>query len=60
MNHGFLFGARPAGDGLSLGIAIGSLAEYLPAAAAALSILWTAIRIYESRTVQRLIGRKDD
>lgn len=32
--------------------------ELLPAVAAILTILWTAIRIYETDTVQRLLGKK--
>jgi hypothetical protein len=31
----------------------------LPAVAALLSIIWTALRIYESKTVQKLLGKKD-
>ena len=44
-------------DALSIGGVIATLAGWLPAIAAALSIIWTAIRIYESRTVQQLITR---
>jgi hypothetical protein len=45
-------------DVLSMATVIGTLAEYLPAVAALFSIVWTAIRIYETNTVQRLLGRK--
>jgi hypothetical protein len=31
----------------------------LPAIAAVFTILWTAIRIYETKTVQGWIGKKD-
>lgn len=34
-------------DGVSLIVALGALVELLPALAAAMSIIWTGIRIYE-------------
>lgn len=43
-------------DALSIGVVVGAIVQFLPAIAAGLSIVWTAIRIYETRTVQRLIG----
>ncbi len=52
--------ARPAGDGASVAVAVASIAEYLPAAAALLSVIWTVIRIYETRTVQRWLGQRHD
>lgn len=45
-------------DGLSLGTAVGTFFGYLPSIAALLTIVWTAIRIYETRTVQRLLGKE--
>jgi len=51
-------GAKAAGDLLSIATLLGSLASLLPAVAAVLTIIWTAIRIYETDTVQRLLGRK--
>jgi hypothetical protein len=45
-------------DWTSIGIAFGSLMQLLPSIAAALSILWTVIRIYETKTVQNWIKRK--
>jgi hypothetical protein len=44
-------------DWTSLGIAFGSLIQILPSIAAALSILWTVIRIYETKTVQKWLGK---
>ena len=44
-------------DWTSLGIAFGSLVQLLPSIAAALSVIWTVIRIYETRTVQGWIKR---
>lgn len=35
-----------------------TFAGWLPNIAAAFTIIWTALRIYESKTVQRLLGRK--
>lgn len=42
-------------DGISLSAAFGSFLGYLPEIAAVLSIIWTVIRIYETKTVQRWI-----
>lgn len=50
-------GAKVAGDLLSIAALLGSLASWLPAFAALLTIVWTAIRIYETATVQRLLGK---
>ena len=44
-------------DWTSLGIVLGSLIQILPSIAAALSIVWTLIRIYETKTVQRWLGK---
>lgn len=44
-------------DWTSIGIAFGSLVQLLPSIAAALSVVWTVIRIYETRTVQKWLGR---
>jgi hypothetical protein len=39
-------------DWTSIGIAFGTLMQMLPSIAAALSIVWSLIRIYETKTVQ--------
>ena len=39
-------------DWTSIGIALGTLIQILPSIAAALSIIWSLIRIYETKTVQ--------
>lgn len=44
-------------DAGSLTITIGVLTEVLPVFAAFLSIIWMTIRIYETRTVQGLLGK---
>lgn len=46
-------------DALSFTALLGSLISVLPAVASLLTILWTAIRIYETETVQRLVKRKE-
>lgn len=47
-------------DGLSIATVIGTLVEMLPSIAAVFTIVWTGIRIWETDTVQRMLGRKDD
>jgi len=42
-------------DALSIGAVVGTLAGWLPAVAAMLSIIWTTLRIYETRTIQNLL-----
>ena len=49
---------KHAGDALSIAGVIATLAGWLPAVAALLSIVWTGIRIYETKTVQRWLGRE--
>jgi hypothetical protein len=45
-------------DGASILTVVGTLVEFLPAVSAVLSIIWVAIRIYETDTVQKLVHRK--
>lgn len=47
-------------DGVSVLATVGSLIQMLPSIAALFTIVWTGIRIYETDTVRRLIGRKGD
>jgi tetrahydromethanopterin S-methyltransferase subunit C len=47
-------------DGASILTVIGTLVELLPAVSAVLSIVWVAIRIYETDTVKKLTNRKKD
>lgn len=44
-------------DGLSIVTVLGTIIDALPAVAALFSIVWTVIRIYETRTVQRLLNK---
>ena len=48
---------KHCGDFASVAIVIATIAEWLPAVAALLTIVWTAIRIWETATVQRLVGK---
>ena len=49
--------AKGAVDALSLVTVIGTLVDVLPAIAAIFSIVWSAIRIYETETVQGWLGK---
>ena len=44
-------------DMLSVTTVLGALMGILPSIAALFTIVWTGIRIYETRTVQRLISK---
>ena len=50
--------AKSAADYTSVGVIFGAWVEVLPHVAALLSIAWMGIRIYETRTMQRMIGRE--
>jgi len=45
-------------DALSVATVLGTIVNMLPAIAAVFTIVWTGIRIYETETVQRWMGRK--
>ena len=46
-------------DALSVATVLGTLVDMLPSIAAVFTIVWTAIRIYETDTVQGWLGKKD-
>jgi len=50
-------GTKHVVDGLSLVTVVGTLTDLLPAVAALFTIVWTVIRIYETKTVQGWISR---
>lgn len=52
--------AKSVVDVLSVATVVGTLVQLLPAVAALLTIAWTAIRIYETETVQKLLGKRKD
>lgn len=45
-------------DVLSIATVIGTLAQILPAIAAVFTIVWTVIRIWETKTVQSFFRRR--
>lgn len=47
-------------DALSVVTVVGTLIQMLPSIAALFTIVWTGIRIYETDTVQRLLGKEKD
>lgn len=49
------------GDTLSISTVIATLAQWLPPVAALVTIIWTTIRIWETKTVQKLFhkGKRD-
>ena len=49
---------KDAGDAASVITLVGTLADALPAIAAVFTIIWTALRIYESPTVQGWLAKK--
>ena len=50
--------AKNVVDALSVGTVVATLAGILPSIAAIFTIVWTAIRIFETETVQKLLGKK--
>jgi len=50
-------GTKHVVDGLSLVTVVGTLMDVLPTVAALFTIIWTSIRIYETKTVQGWINR---
>jgi hypothetical protein len=49
---------KAVGDVISITALVGALVQWLPALASLLTITWTVIRIYETDTVQRWLGRR--
>jgi len=45
-------------DAVSIFTVVGTLGDILPPMAALFTIVWTGIRIYETKTVQRALGRE--
>tara|TARA_R110000796_G_scaffold54157_3_gene126688 strand:- start:409 stop:594 length:186 start_codon:yes stop_codon:yes gene_type:complete len=50
---------KHAVDLLSVVTVLGTLVDFLPAVAAAFTIIWTLIRIWETETIQKLFRKKD-
>lgn len=53
-------GTKQVIDSVSIVTVVGTLADILPAVAALFTIIWTAVRIYETATVQKLLGKKNE
>jgi chromate transport protein ChrA len=51
--------AKNIGDAVSVGTVVGTLAGILPSIAAIITIIWTSIRIYETDTIQKLLGNRE-
>ena len=49
---------KELGDAVSFGTLAGYVAGLLPSVATLLTVVWLAIRIYESETVQRMLKRE--
>jgi len=47
-------------DALSFVTVVGTLVDMLPSIAAIFTIIWTGIRIWETDTVQRWVGKDAD
>lgn len=55
--HDMIEGFKPAGDIISFGVTVATLVSWLPSIAGVLTIVWTLIRIYETETVQAMLGK---
>lgn len=51
---------KHAMDALSVVTVLGTLMNFLPNIAAVFTIVWTGIRIYETKTVQGWLGKKEE
>lgn len=51
-------GTKQVIDAVSVVTVVGTIGDVLPPLAALFTLIWTGIRIYETETVQRLLGRK--
>lgn len=51
--------AKTVADAASIVTVVGTLSQVLPSVAALFTIIWTGFRIYETRTVQRWLGKSN-
>lgn len=51
---------KHAADAASLATVLGTLMQFLPPIAALVSIVWTSIRIYETKTVQEWLRKRKE
>ena len=47
-------------DAISVVTVVGTIGEVLPPLAALFTLVWTAIRIYETKTVQKALGKNKE
>jgi chromate transport protein ChrA len=59
MSDDIIESVKHATDALSVFTVLATLAQWLPSIAALFTLIWTMIRIYETRTVQRWLKRGD-
>ena len=57
MSHMATEGTKTLVDAISVVTVVGTIGEVLPPLAALFTLIWTGIRIYETKTVQRMLGR---
>jgi hypothetical protein len=50
--------AKQVADALSIVTVVGTLVNVLPSIAALFTIVWTGIRIWETKTVKSLLGQE--
>lgn len=55
--HNIIEHLKPVGDAVSISTLLAFFAGFLPIVATSLTILWMAIRIYETDTVQNYINK---
>lgn len=53
-------GTKQVMDAVSVVTVVGTLGNVLPPLAALLTIVWTGIRIYETKTVQKLVKKNPE
>ena len=51
-------GTKQVVDAVSVLTVVGTIGELLPPLAALFTLVWTGIRIYETETVQRMLGKE--
>lgn len=56
-HHDLPDAAKYALDGLSVATLLGAIAQLLPHLATLLTVIWMTIRIYETPTFQRWLGK---
>ena len=50
--------AKHVADAVSIVTVLGTLMQWLPSVAAVFTIIWTMIRIYETKTVQKWLHKE--